>query len=397
MLSADNSILIPPFYELDRSNTSFQDLSNNFKISDVESFTKLKRYFSRLGTHNPNTGFVYCSCIVAGSFPHAALMTKVSQILQESKLSLWPRSCDHENVGRIGWLLYSLQDMDVARLKSVLTTLTGVEIGVKWMKISTKYGSKKDRPQAVEEPTKALVLGGPQDQVYELREQLSTWYGSKSTVFPDAVRMRLIPPLDALSDANRQENYGSALSKQASFVAKMGKGQSWELTLNLILNKKEPSTGLSLRQLIMAIPSSQHPKYPLFHCVNKGWKEGSTIVFHFLPCNESEARMYISGLIAYLRATASPWYLDLFKPIARSRSHGTTWDPSTRQLTSIVDINLIDSLKQDPLYDLTNSSAALLSSSQRTDGTSIVNSVTFNIYTYPISVIFFIPFRTKNG
>jgi hypothetical protein len=143
MLSADLSIIIPPYYELDRSNSSFSDLSKAFKISDVESFSKLKRYFSRLGNRNPNTGFVYCSCIVAASFPHTSLMTKVSQILQESKLSLWPRSCDHENVGRIGWLLYSLQDMDVGRLKSLLKSLTGVEIGVKWMKISTDYGSKK--------------------------------------------------------------------------------------------------------------------------------------------------------------------------------------------------------------------------------------------------------------
>jgi hypothetical protein len=181
---------------------------------------------------------------------------------------------------------------------------------------------------------------------------VSTWYGSKSTSFPDAVRMRLIPPLDALSDSNRQENYGATLAKQASFVSKMGKGSSWEFTSNLILDKKEPTTGISLRQLIMAIPSSNHLNYLLFHCVNKGWKEGSTVVFHFLPSNESEARMYILGLIAYLRATALPWYLDLFKPIARSRSHGTTWDPKTRQLTSVLDSNFNDTLQQDPIYDL---------------------------------------------
>jgi hypothetical protein len=118
--------------------------------------------------------------------------------------------------------------------------------------------------------------------------------------------MRLIPPLDALSDSNRQENYGAALAKQASFVAKMGKGSSWEFTSNLILDKQEPTTGIALRQLIMAILSTQYPNYPLFHCVNQGWKEGSTIVFHFLPNNESEARLYISGLIAYLQATALP-------------------------------------------------------------------------------------------
>jgi hypothetical protein len=123
--------------------------------------------------------------------------------------------------------------------------------------------------------------------------------------------------VDALSDANRQENYGAALVRQASFVSKMGKGSSWEFTSNLTLDKKEPTTGLSLRELIMSIPSSHHNNYPLFHCVNRRWKEGSTVVFHFLPSNESEARMYISSLIAYLRATALPWYQELFKPIAR--------------------------------------------------------------------------------
>jgi hypothetical protein len=60
--------------------------------------------------------------------------------------------------------------------------------------------------------------------VYKLRDILSTWYGSKATAFLDAVRMRLIPPLDVLSDANRQENYGSALAKQASFCFENGKG-----------------------------------------------------------------------------------------------------------------------------------------------------------------------------
>jgi hypothetical protein len=288
-------------------------------------------------------------------------MTKVSQILQESKLSLWPWSCNHENVGRIGWLLYSLQDMDVIRLKTILTNLTGKEIGVKWMRISTDYGSKKNATPINEEPTKALVLEGPQDQVYELRDILSTWYGSKSKSFPDGVRMRLIPPLEVLMDVNRQENYGAAIAKQASFVSKIGKGSTWEFTSNLILDKKEPIAGISMRQLLMAIPSSNHPNYPLFHCVNRGWKEGSTVVFHFLPCNESEARMYISGIIAYLRATASSWYLDLFKPLARARRQGTSWDPTTRQLTSVVDSNFTETLQMDQLYDLTDSSAGLIS------------------------------------
>jgi hypothetical protein len=85
-------------------------------------------------------------------------MSQVSQILQESKLSLWPRSSDHENVGRIEWLLYSLQDMDVNHLKILITNLTGTEIGVKWMKITTDYGNKKEKSLAPQEDsTKALI------------------------------------------------------------------------------------------------------------------------------------------------------------------------------------------------------------------------------------------------
>jgi hypothetical protein len=54
--------------------------------------------------------------------------------------------------------------------------------------------------------------------------------------------------------------------------------------------------------------------------------------------------------------------LDWFKPTARAHSLGTTWDPATKQITSTLDANFTDTLIQDPLYDLTNSYAALLSS-----------------------------------
>lgn len=81
-----------------------------------------------------------------------------------------------------------------------------------------------------------------------------------------------------------------------------------KFTSNLVFDEPHPESDISLRQLIMFIPSSTHPSYPLFHCVNRGRKEGSTLIFSFLPSNKSEARMYVSGIIAYLRATAPPWF-----------------------------------------------------------------------------------------
>jgi hypothetical protein len=38
MLSADQSIIIPPYYELDRTNICFSDISKTFKVSEVNPF-----------------------------------------------------------------------------------------------------------------------------------------------------------------------------------------------------------------------------------------------------------------------------------------------------------------------------------------------------------------------
>jgi hypothetical protein len=89
--------------------------------------------------------------------------------------------------------------------------------------------------------------------------------------------------------------------------------------------------------------------------------------------------MYISGLIAYICATASPWFLELFKPTARARSHGTTWDTTTRQITCLLDTNFADTLLSDPLYDLSGSDAALLSTLASTSNAPGNTSISFNV------------------
>ncbi len=89
--------------------------------------------------------------------------------------------------------------------------------------------------------------------------------------------------------------------------------------------------------------------------------------------------MYISGLIAYICATASPWFLELFKPTARARSHGTTWDTTTRQITCLLDTNFADTLLSDPLYDLSGSDAALLSTLASTSNAPGNTSISFDV------------------
>jgi hypothetical protein len=60
MLQADSSTLIPPYFELERLDKNIPDLGKDTKVEDVEEFSNLKGYFSRLSKRNETTGKKIC-------------------------------------------------------------------------------------------------------------------------------------------------------------------------------------------------------------------------------------------------------------------------------------------------------------------------------------------------
>lgn len=52
MLRADPSTLIPPYLELDRSDKNVPDLGKDKSITELEDYSDIKWYFSRLSTRN---------------------------------------------------------------------------------------------------------------------------------------------------------------------------------------------------------------------------------------------------------------------------------------------------------------------------------------------------------
>jgi hypothetical protein len=84
-----------------------------------------------------------------------------------------------------------------------------------------------------------------------------------------------------------------------------------------MLDRPEPTTGHSLCNLIMSIPSQIFPGTPLFHTVDKQWRSENGVTFTFLPENDSDARSIIAGLIPFLRYMADPWYLKMFTTEAK--------------------------------------------------------------------------------
>jgi len=84
---------------------------------------------------------------------------------------------------------------------------------------------------------------------------------------------------------------------------------TWELSSNYVLDRVHSSLGLSLRKILMDLPSSVFPKTPLFLLVDRKWRSSNAITFTFLPENETEARSVIAGLIPFFKVTYSPLFL----------------------------------------------------------------------------------------
>jgi hypothetical protein len=127
----------------------------------------------------------------------------------------------------------------------------------------------------------------------------------------------------------------------------MGVGTTWEFTTNLLLDRPEPKSGISLRQRLMDIPSQIGLDKPLFHAINKQWRSENVVNFCFLPENETDARTTIAGLIPFLRDSYDPWYLSAFWTEVKLRHLSSRWDYSTRQVFCAEESELADFLAED--------------------------------------------------
>jgi hypothetical protein len=204
----------------------------------------------------------------------------------------------------------------------------------------------------------ALHLECAADRVQEARQKLSKWYGSTSKRFPDDTKMRLVPPFNTILSAGNRQKYASLIARQAALNARLGSGTTWEFSTNLMIDRPDPSTGLSLRQILMTIPSQVFSNTPLFHTIDKQWRLENGVTFTFLPENESDARSVIAGLIPYLRHTADPWYMKMFTTEAKLRHASSKWDQDTRQVFSVEEYEIEEFLADDDAYNKTDKPTA---------------------------------------
>jgi hypothetical protein len=106
ILQVDPKSIIPPYYQLDREDKAIPDILTSFPISSIDSFTSVKKNFSRLSARD-ESGHIWSSMILVHMNPFLMFMEKNRYTFENQSFSIWPKASDHEQAADIGWLLYS--------------------------------------------------------------------------------------------------------------------------------------------------------------------------------------------------------------------------------------------------------------------------------------------------
>jgi hypothetical protein len=159
----------------DQTDKNTPDLSASFTVESLETFSEVKKYFSRLSPRKDGR-FVWCSVILAQSISFADLMDKTKHSLDNNSLSLWPKASDHELATEVGWLLYPMRQQDESHIAEMILLLAGETIGVKWHSIRTTAGyNRKQDEQDDSKRVYALHLEVASDRARHAREKLKQW------------------------------------------------------------------------------------------------------------------------------------------------------------------------------------------------------------------------------
>jgi hypothetical protein len=167
--------------------------------------------------------------------------------------------------------------------------------------------------------------------------------------------MRLVLPFQSMISFNCKTKYASLVARQAALSDRLCSSLTWELSANLVLNKPKPVSGLTLRQLILDIPSQLMASKPLFHSVDRTWHSQTGITLTFLPENEANARSFVVGLIPYIKVTHSSWFLKFFSEDAQLRHLHSICDKETRQAYLDEEAELDGFLAGDDEFNMTDS------------------------------------------
>ena len=281
---------------------------------------------------------------------------------KENKAGIYIKHIQSEQVFNAGWLLYSVQSMDLKKLQRELEHRLGYSVHARWQMVNT--GHNKDLRD--EDKIRAIHLRVDDNLQEEALADLASMYSSTAKNFPLGHCMRLIPPVDRMMNPSNIAKFAELRHRQRNFQSNMSRISSWEIAT---LHSDSLRVPIDLQQRIMHVDSPSFPGSPLFHCVDKPNAKAPG-VFWCHPQDNAFARSIVAGLIAYLRhqirgemdsSIIAPYSIDenkymarhlyrFFLPQAVKRSLSCEWSEEEGGVTSREETSAMQALEIDVRY-----------------------------------------------
>jgi len=176
--------------------------------------------------------------LIGLSIPFPKLMKNLSGWMCNKHFGLWKACLQSEQLTSLGWLLFSIQMMDVELLKEAISDqMENIPVGLHWKMIS--QGSQGAIPKNLQVLVLVDKLDVPMAKPL-LTAHLYTSKLSQDHQFPLHVCMWLVLEMDAILNTKGQQNVDKLCTCQNTWLlGKLVQIKTWEIEL-LDDENKEP-------------------------------------------------------------------------------------------------------------------------------------------------------------
>ena len=235
---------------------------------------------------------VYTNILLAHDEIAEDIMLDMSFWLKDEEIKLYKKTIQAEEVTLIGWFLYGIKEINTKNLAdAIFATDNQTEVGLRQMRIRTQVGGKASSIRA---------MGIERDATKEglVKRQLIKLYNSKSTSWPLGVKLRYMRDPRFLCGSMAIVKLKHLLGRHERFQNGIGSMRTNDISS---LDRKDNTTGKSLRMVLMAIRSHKIPSVGLFHSIDPIYNQPENHLVTFLPEFKAQVEAVVTQMVPFLK------------------------------------------------------------------------------------------------
>jgi hypothetical protein len=324
LTSADDQAVLKPWKLQDRASLEIVSLDEIDKKRSVD----LRKYFHQVRPGNSKAASDLYVGVYIGHDEEYDILLENMAFWTATGNGIYKKMLQVEETIEIGWLLYSTMQMDKESLAYEFWNHFGIEVGLRWKVIGDGLRGKTDESTKVRalhvEVSKANCMANK----YLLIKKLGKDYTGASSSFPNGIRLRFCKLLIGAINHVEKQKIAKVRGKQKLFLDNILTTTSAEISH---LESTSGSLELTLREMIMKIPSNQYANTSLFHSVDLDYRRQGHVFQYFKPLQD-EAESMIQAVLPYLEHYHGKEVQKYFTQITIDRTRAYVYDETLKMV-----------------------------------------------------------------